>query len=296
MKFVWVLNPDAERELAAVASYAVKAAFKSRISERRPLFAKLCQEEPFFFSHELEPAEVGVRALLWCPTSHGRRSALDAGLLVSASPTMQVLRMVHDKRFLSQALEEVALSGRAVIGSEEEWRYYLAHAKGDTRVKRFFGYAGKGQRVWKQSGARDDERWLADSLRQGGFVAEPNWSEARQISMHGFVDRRGIILGDPCALETDKFGAPISVRRLALPEVGADGGNFHEIAARTAEKLLEFGYFGPFGLDILCGPDGPRLIDLNPRFTLGWSQGLGLKRSTALERALTPVPSGPDWC
>ncbi len=296
MKFVWVLNPDAERELGAVASYAVKNAFKERISERRHLFEKLCQKEPFFFAHDLDQAHQGERALLWCPTNYGKSCARDAGLTVSASPTMHVLRRVHDKRFLSQSLEQLALPGRTVIESEDAWRDYLSRATEETRVKRFFGYAGKGQRVWKKEGGRDDERWLVDSLRQGGFIAEPDWSGAEQYSMHGFVDGRGILLGEPCRLLTDRCGAPIEVRQLGTYEKQHAPDSLREIASLTAEKLLEAGYFGPFGLDILCGPAGPSLIDLNPRFTLGWSQGFGPRRSEALERALTPVPSGPDWC
>ncbi len=296
MKFVWVLNPDAERELGAVASYAVKTAFKARISERRHLFEKLCQGEPFSFAHDLEYVPQGEQALLWCPTTYGKRCARDAGLGVSPSPTMQVLRRVHDKRFLSQSLDQIALPGRVIIESEGAWRDYLSRATGDTRVKRFFGYAGKGQRVWKKGGGRDDERWLVDSLRQGGFIAEPNWEDAEQYSMHGFVDGRGVLLGEPCLLLTDRSGAPTEVRRLGIHEARRAPDNLHEIATLTAEKLREVGYFGPFGLDILCGPAGPRLIDLNPRFTLGWSQGLGPRRSEALSRALTPVPSGPDWC
>ena len=67
-------------------------------------------------------------------------------------------------------------------------------------------------------------------------------------------------------------------------------------AARTAaESLRSIGYFGPFGIDAFVfrserGEHLNPLSDLNARFTLGWSTGMGEKR----EEALTTTYSGSN--
>lgn len=285
---IWLLNPDAERELAARASYAVRAAFIQRIAERRELFAQLSQGEPMFFVHENLREMAGRTALLWCPTGSVMKAAHEAGLVVPACPEVEVLRLTHNKSFLSTHLSELALPGRRVIRSQAEWDELRMRSEGDLRVKRFFGYAGKGQRVWKKVGGRDDLRWLQDSLRQGGFVAEPDWPDAPQRSMHGYVDRRGVIVGRSCLLETDRAGAPVCVRAAEMPD-DSDAA-LRGLTERVGAVLSSVGYFGPFGIDCLLGVQGPRVIDLNPRFTLGWSQGMAEQRNEAISRVIAPVP------
>jgi hypothetical protein len=303
--YVWVLNPDCERELAAKHSYAVRADFKSRISERRALFEGLVRGEPSFFTHELadsegtgaradQGAQRGTAALLWCPTPHALSVLSTTGLFVPAHPPVEVLRRVHDKRFVSTDCAHLALPGRRIIESLDEWTAFREQMTHPTRTKRCFGYAGKGQRVWTPGG-KDDPTWLADSLRQGAFIAEPNMDAPDELSLHGFVDGRGVLLGDLCALSTDRAGAPVAVSPLKSDELLS---RYHRddavrtLAQKAAQQLSAAGYFGPFGLDILWVNEKPHLIDLNPRFTLGWSIGMGERRRAAIERALDPVPAG----
>lgn len=286
-EYVWILNPDAERELAAQASYAVRAAFIQRIAERRDLFLELSQGEPMFFAHESLGAVAGTIALLWCPTPSACQAAREAGLLVPTGPSLEVLRLTHNKSFLSTHLSRDALAGRQVIRSVQEWEQMLERSVSDLRVKRFFGYAGKGQRVWKKVGGREDLRWLEDSLRQGGFIAEPDHPEAPQRSIHGYVDGRGVLVGRSCLLETDRAGAPVCVRAASQPEAGDE--SLRALGERVGETLFSVGYWGPFGIDCLLTEEGPRLIDLNPRYTLGWSQGMANLRKEAISRAFAPV-------
>jgi hypothetical protein len=301
-EYVWVLNPDCERELSAQHSYAVRAAFKSRISERRQLFEGLVRGEPSFFTHDLAssprtwtrdaPDESrSTFALLWCPTPHAVSLLSETGLLVPAHPAVDVLRRVHDKRFLSTDCAALTLPGRCIIENLEQWNDFRERMTVRTRTKRCFGYAGKGQRVWTPGG-NDDPTWRADSLRQGGFVAEPNVDAAQELSLHGFVDGRGCVLGNICSLSTDRVGAPLAVSPLdkdVLVERYGGGEPLRHLAEQVADRLLAAGYWGPFGLDVLWVDGQPRLIDLNPRFTLGWSIGMGDLREAVIERALAPV-------
>jgi hypothetical protein len=283
--YLWVLNPDAERELSATHSYAVRAAFIQRIAERRALFDGLVQGEPTEYSHELSAKYAASMALFWCPTPTVVQTALKCGLRVSAHPTLEVLRSVHDKRFPTSVLGDVILPGRCNVSSEEEWRHLRASTRGSLRLKRPFGYAGKGQRIWPELGG-EDRRWLADSLRRGGFVAEPQITGAVELSLHGLVDAHGLLLGEPCSLWTDAASAPVSIERSSSLQAEIHE-RLKQVAERAAEELQGAGYFGPFGIDALVVDEVPHLIDLNPRFTLGWSIGMGKLRSEAIARVFT---------
>lgn len=284
--YVWVLNPDAERELGATHSYAVRAAFMQRMAERRPLFERLVQGEPTVFSHELKPSAAPLRALFWCPTPRVLEAAVTCGLSFSAQPGVAVLRQVHDKRYITGVLSDFTLPGRVNIASDLEWRHLRASTRGPLRLKRPFGYAGKGQRIWPEIGG-EDHTWMADSLRSGGFAAEPHIENAPEYSMHGFVDARGTLLGSACVLTTDRHSAPVSIQR-AAPRDDSFYDAIGEVAHAAARVLSSAGYFGPFGIDVLVLHGRPHLIDLNPRFTLGWSIGMGDLRAEAITRALEP--------
>lgn len=290
--YVWVLNPDAERELSATHSYAVRSAFIQRISERKALFEGLIQGDRAEYSHELQAGGAPRRALFWCPTPRVLEAAKKCGLQVSAAPSVEVLRLVHDKRFLTTSLADVTLPGRSNVSSDREWRHLRASTRGPLRLKRAYGYAGKGQRIWPETGG-EDQLWLTDSLRQGGFVAEPHIDDPVELSLHGFVDARGVLLGAPCRLTTDAASAPVSIERMQRSQ-NPVFESLQLVAQRSAEELLRVGYFGPFGVDALVVDERCCLIDLNPRFTLGWSIGMGDLRAEAIERALNPQPPESD--
>src|SRR5690606_41859213 len=109
---------------------------------------------------------------------------------------------------------------------------------------------------------------------------------ALELSQHGYLDARGLLLGQPCWLKTDKSSAPVSIEP-ALYVDPAIREQLKSIAEKAAQTLGAAGYFGPFGIDVLVVEGQAHLIDLNPRFTLGWSIGMGALRAEAIERALT---------
>ncbi len=291
--YLWLLNPDAEGELAAKNSYTVKSAFVRRISERKTLFDELLQGDDSLFSHQ-DKKELclysGRRALCWSPTPLVVHLAQAAGLLVPKFPDVKILKRVFDKRFISNHLQSLVITGRTIIETQHDWVQFQSANTGVYRLKRPYGYAGKGQRLWSRDGSKDDKRWLADSLRQGGFIAEKNLTNVSEYSIHGFVDERGIILGKPCHLRTDAYSAPTSIEALTKSELEAPHFlSLSTLATKSAQALHAAGYFGPFGLDVLEKEGKLALIDLNPRFTLGWSQGMGALREDALGRALAPL-------
>lgn len=286
---VWVLNPDAERELAGALQSTARHIAQMR--ERAAMFDCLTLGEPSVLAPDLGAARFeGQRALLWCPTENARAAAAKSGLSVGLAPSLAVLRRVNDKRFPSEACPHLALRGRRVIAAAEE----LDGLTLPLRLKRPFGFAGKGQRTIEVRGRSDDRRWVDESLRQASLVAEPHLASLVQVSCHGiagkcapgaegaYADAGDVLVGRPVALATDTYGAPVSVVRATLDsEVER---SLLSATREVARRLEAEGYFGPFGCDYALVDAAPYLLDLNARFTLGFSVGFGAGRGAALAR------------
>lgn len=272
---VWVLNPDAERELAGATQSTARHVAQMR--ERAELFAFLTLGEPSVLAVDLGGRRFsGELALAWCPTPSVLEAARRSGLAAGRAPSLEILRRVNDKQFPSRVCPEFTLPGRRVVQSSEE----LEPLPFPFRLKRPFGFAGKGQRVVDRRGRDDDRRWIDESLRQRPLVVEPELPELRQVSCHGVAAADSALVGRPVALTTDAYGAPVSVVRASLAaEVE------RRVVAVTREissHLTSAGYFGPFGGDYALLDGQPYLLDLNARFTLGFSIGFGDERAVAL--------------
>jgi hypothetical protein len=131
---------------------------------------------------------------------------------------------------------------------------------------------------------------MVDSLRQGGLVVEPAVKVVREFSIHGYVDAEGCVLGQPCSFSSDAFGAPNSLVR-AQSDLVRDQTLAHW-AEVVAARLDREGYFGPYGVDAFeYEVNGARhlnaLSEVNARFTLGWSLGMGELRNQVLQRYAT---------
>lgn len=295
--FVWVLNPGAERELATSGGHETSAAFRRQMEQHRHSFAPLVAGEPAYFLHELSGLDVhhrGRTALLFCPTPTARAACKRSGLIPPPAPQIEVLRRVHRKDFLTSEAAPL-VPGRRVVREIGEFDELRAAARKRLRLKRLYGYAGKGQRTVPLDLSPDDRRWVQDGLRQGGMVVEPELSIRAEFSIHGVVQEKERRIGRPCRLRVDAFGAPLAVSALSDASTKQNAGqSFQELRRRTvgtaeqvAERLLASGYFGPFALDFLLTEDeGWYLCDWNPRFSLGWSTGMGAKRDEALELLL----------
>jgi hypothetical protein len=153
-------------------------------------------------------------------------------------------------------------------------------------AKRPFGFAGRGQRRVPEEPSADDVRWVADSLGTGGLLIEPAVEIASEYSIHGYVDSKGVVTGASCRFSTDSAGSPSPVE-LAERDPPRDRA-LGESARLVAEHLFRAGYFGPFGVDAFEYRNGGvhlnALSEVNARFTLGWSTGMGSARDAVLER------------
>jgi len=280
-EWTWVLNPGAELELRQERDgYFPPKRLREAAERLRKDFDVLTLTEPTMLSHETLPPKQGRprKALFWCPTRSAIRSAQKAGLEVGNQVASDVLRRVHDKAFLSSTPLQL-LSGHRVLGTEEEWWALHGVSIEALRLKRRFGFAGRGQRTMKMEPSADDRKWIENGFAHDGFVAEPHIDHTQVYSIHGMVTRAETFLGQLCSFTTDSYGAPQEVSRSSdapLCEQAAQAGRV------AAVSLQEAQYYGPFALDFLGCERRLFAVDLNPRFSMGWSVGMMAQRKSAL--------------
>jgi hypothetical protein len=285
----WILNPDAELELARPEGYTTAKPAILAMARNADKFVWLTEIDPSFLVEPISSGR-GEPALLWCPTPSAQKRALVAGFTIPEAPSLNVLQTANSKVNLLQA----ALPGpklRAYVRTAEELTSicHQLDANEAVRAKRGFAFAGRNQRRLGRILRPDDQRYIADSLRTGGLLVESQQTIFREWSIHGVVWGGSasfggkaafeLTLGRPCQLTLDEYG---SVSRIEASD-GAPSV-LPSFAEQAALWLFQVGYFGPFGLDVIEGDHGLVASDLNARFTLGWSIGLGAARNPTLER------------
>lgn len=295
---IWVLNPGAERELSPSAAPTQRTV--QQMKQREHLFDGLCAGEARVWLDELRTPDASLagviaprgddalpgRALLWCPVPGAVRLCQARGLTPQPAPSLSVLRQVASKAFLGAALPRWTPPVHRQVWSLDDVR--AAHAEAGTalRAKRLDGYAGKGQRTLPVVPAPGDEVWIGANLRGGGLIVEVELTRLGEFSIHGVVTEHGLLVGQPCRTQTDPARAPLSVPT-ACPDAPR-AADIVRAGHEAARALQAIGYRGPFGLDLILSADGLYATDLNARFTLGFSAGLGALRARALEWVLDP--------
>lgn len=283
---VWLLNLDAERELASSGPYQTPGRIAATLqpwAERAA--SSLLAPGDVRLEHWAPNAPAAANAVgaCWCPTPSALARLARAGLPLPPSPAPDVLRRVCHRRFY------LSLGGGApgacfLSESEPLERLLVERAGAPWLFKRPFGFAGRGQRRMGATLSADDRRWLADSLRLGGVLAEPWLQLELELSLHGLIARDGRVqLGRLCTQRTDAFRAWRSTELLAaevLPE--AQRRTLFATAERVADALASASYFGPFGIDayIWRSSSGEALLnplgELNARYTMGYGVGMGV--------------------
>lgn len=306
MRRLWVLNLDAERELALPGGYTRPRVMAEQIREQSASTRDLVRDEAVLAldaTKAPEGANAETVVAAWCPTPSALALVRRVGLTVPAAPALDVLRLANHRRFQHDvarrtddgtsffahtAFVEPDADPEAQVRSLAEHLSNPPPLGAGWHLERAFGFAGKGARRLTGPPTPDDVRWLRDSLTRGGILVEPWVPIIRELSLHGFVGATTVVLGEPCALVCDEFGAPSSVTVLPRERgsISEHVSRLRDAARTAAESLQSIGYFGPFGIDAFVfrderGEHLNPLSDLNARFTLGWSTGMGEKREAA---------------
>lgn len=287
----WVLNLDAEDELARGGAHTPTDVMKARIEGLLPRLRGLIRPQDVVLWPGSAPVEQGLWGRAWCPTRWARTQLEHAGLRVPRAPSVEVLRRVNHRRFaheLGQALPSAGWAANAeqltsLLAATDALRQ--VSVEGSWLIKRPLGYAGRGRKKLR-SGAHTeaDQAWLDASLRDGdGLQVEPLVARELDCALHGWLAEDGrCTFGQPTIQHLDDTGAWQSTE-LAPPGAltAAEFSSLTREAHRTADALHAEGYFGPFGLDAFRwrAPDGqlhfqPR-SEVNARYSMGWATGMG---------------------
>jgi hypothetical protein len=286
-RFAWVLNLDADLELAARHAYAPKRSVREAMARWSALLgASLLGPEDVLVGDSSPPLSArGLVGRAFCPTPRAVAMLVRAGAAPEAHPPVDVLRRVNARAFASSLGQ--TLPGAAFVTELEAGRAMLAEAPpvGEGwRVKRNFGMTGRGQRVVLRV-TEADVAFVRAGLEEGGVQIEPNVAIASEYALHGLLTAAGAwSLGVPVRQRCDAGGAWLATEALGEPlaEERDVVARLTTEAARVAAALTRAGYFGPFGIDAYTyrGPRSELELqvrsEINARYSMGFAVGFRL--------------------
>jgi phosphoribosylaminoimidazole carboxylase (NCAIR synthetase) len=271
--FAWVLNLDADLELA-VPAYTPKTSVRVAMRALVPrVAANLLDPHDVLLDETSDPGSArGLVGRAFCPTPRALAILERAGAIPERHPTLEVLRRVNSRAFcasLGQTLPEAEL-----VTDEAAALAKIARG-GPWRVKRLFGMSGKNQRVVGTAAEEIDHGFVRTGIAEGGVQIEPNVTIEEEHAVHAMLAEDGALaIAGVVTQRCDARGAWLG----AVPFTGpADVRERLEAeAARVARALSASGYFGPFGIDAFTY-DGGRL---NPRSEINARYTMSFRRTT----------------
>jgi hypothetical protein len=286
-RIAWLLNLDAELELADPKHYRPSAAMQARIARLRERMQRLLLPDDRIIGVDRDPGACS-RALAFCPTPQALARIDQAECSPPPAPPLAVLARVNSRAFsaeLGQTLERATF-----VRSMDELLRALNRAPDSVwLLKREFAFAGRERRLVHGAALDPPTHGFARrSFQRGeGLQLEPLLRRTADFAQHGYALGSGrVLVGAPSAQDCDEKGRWQSSRELADDEL--DPGELRALQAScqaAGEALVQAGYFGPFGVDAYRfeQPDGrpsfqPR-SEINARFSMGYPRAL-------LERAL----------
>lgn len=277
----WVLNLDADLELAAPPGYVPRQTIKEALATFVPVLARSLLGPDDVLVDEGTPAgrAHGLRGRAFSPTPRALALLECAGAAPEPAPPVDVLRRVNSRAF-SSALG-ATLPGAAFVTTLDDAERQLASAPPighGWRVKRAFGMSGHGQRVVAARPSEADRAFVRGGMAHG-LQIEPNVRIEREYGLHGLVARDGTyLLGAVVVQRCDARGAWLSTEPLAPPDAPLAAALAAE-AGGVAGALAAAGYHGPFGIDAFRyrSEDGSLALqprsEINARYSMGFAVG-----------------------
>ena len=283
----WVLNLDADRELARPERFQRRKANQDRIEALIPNLRPLIGPDARLVRDgDAEGAHEGCIGKAWCPTPSALRALTRVGATIAAVPELAVLRRVNHRAFCTEL--GPMLPGARFLDDFDAIVATLSEPtpSGSWLLKLPYGFAGTGRLPIFVGRLTDGERgWIRQSLSKGGLQVEPLVDRLADFSIHGTVAPDGTLrLGVPVRQEVSPGGVWESA---CLPSpsdlAAAERLALLDEAERVGRALFEAGYFGPYGVDAFRyrWGDETRLCsrcEINARYTMSWALGMGLVR------------------
>jgi hypothetical protein len=298
LRHAWLLNFDAEDELARPAGYTPSRAMLERCAALAPHVRALLGPDDVVLAETptvTTPSRTGgmlaeFNGRAWCPTPRALRALRAAGAQLRSTPPLPVLQAVNHRKFSADLGQ--TLPGACFALTPDEVARALAGPSptGQWLLKRPYGYAGRGRLKLDPARPGDLDRaqaWIQASLRSGeGLQVEPLAARRGDFALHGHLrPEGGVVLGEPTCQRCDDTGAWLGSTRAAPGDLSsAERTALLEHAGLAAAALHRAGYFGPFGVDAFRweGPSGERRFnprcEINARYSMGWPAGMGDRR------------------
>lgn len=283
----WVLNLDAEDELARGGAHTPTAAMTARVTELLPKLAALMAPRDKVLWPGTAEVDEEHEGRAWCPTRWALEQMQRAGVRVPRSPSVEVLRRVNHRRFCHQLGQ--ALPGAGYAENVEELEALIApgptaSVERSWLFKRALGYAGRGRKKCREGEL--DRAWIDASLRTGdGLQVEPWVERVMDFAVHGLLGEDGACMfGVPTVQAIDSGGSWVSTDVVSDQLSAAERELLMHSAQETAVALHGAGYFGPFGVDAFRWRDPDQVIrfqprcEINARYSMGWAIGMGSRR------------------
>ena len=278
-RFAWLLNLDAELELARLSfEYVPRLKLLRQLAEHGQGSRALLAPTDVLLAPGVASPGPGFVGRAWCPTPRALAHFAALGIQPEPHPEAAVLRRVNHRLFTHEL--GGGLPEQQYFTQREPLALLLRRAERPWLLKRPLAFAGRGQ--MRFYGAITDKQWswLDASLERDGLIVEPLVTPTLEVSLHGFVwpDQHSE-LGRACVQQVTDRGVFRGVR-VALPGELSDSEQAALWASgeRVAQSLASAGYFGPFGIDAyryeLLGQRGfCALSEINARYTMGFAVG-----------------------
>jgi hypothetical protein len=297
-RLAWVLNLDADLELAARHGYTPKRSVREAMAPWSALLAtSLLGPGDVVVDESSAPlCASGLPGRAFCPTPRAIAVLERAGAVPEPHPSIDVLRRVNSRQFATSL--GPTLPGAVFVTDVDSARAVLAGAPplGDAwRVKRNYGMTGRGQRVVAARAASAASAQLSEAdlafvrvgLDEGGVQIEPNVVVVAEYAIHGMLAQDGsFALGRLVRQHCDVRGAWISTEPMVTRTADEEAihGELVAEGARVAAALASAKYFGPFGIDAYsyrAAGDAVALqprSEINARYSMGFAVGFAGNR------------------
>lgn len=291
-RFAWVLNLDAEFELAK-PGYQPKQRLLAQLAEHGAASKRLLGPGDVLVARGeaaiSTPADFVGRA--WCPTPSALATLAAHGVVSEPHPDAAVLRRVNHRRFAHEL--GGGLPEQHCVTTRAELEPVLRRGGNPWLLKRPLAFAGRGQqRVFSYAAITEKEwSWIDASLATDVLLVEPLVEPKLELSLHGFISAAKLELGRVCVQEVSERGVFRGVRLAKPGELSVDESRrLYARGQNAGQALLGAGYFGPFGIDAYRYSFGAHqgfceLGEINARYTLGFLTGFPRHPS---ELCLTP--------
>lgn len=278
VRFAWVLNLDAELELARGGpGYVPQRKLLAQLAEHGAGSRRLLGAADVLVGPETPP-EPGLVGRAWCPTPLALDRLRRWGSAPEPHPDAATLRRVNHRLFAHEL--GGGLPGQAYVTSRDQLLALLAGYERPWLLKRPLGFAGRGQLRALEALSEKQWSWVDASLERDGLVVEPLVTIALELSLHGFIWQGGRHeLGRICVQHVSARGAFQGVRLAEPGELSAtERATLLASGEAVAHALRRAGYFGPFGIDAYRYEQGGEpglcaLGEINARYTLGFATG-----------------------